>query len=62
MFWKKLMHLTTGRHRPGTVSVWEVEQKLCTSCPLDVSSINVVRSKSVGMRQFTLFISNQLKN
>ena len=49
MFWKKLMHLMTGRHWPGSVSDCDVEQKLCTNCPRDAEisvTISVATNKS----------------
>ena len=49
MFWKKLMHLMTGRHWPGSVSDCDVEQKLCTNCPSDAEisvTISVATNKS----------------
>ena len=49
MFWKKLMHLMTGRHWPGSVSDCDVEQKLCTNCPSDAEisvTVSVATNKS----------------
>ena len=49
MFWKKLMHLMTGRHWPGSVSDCDVEQKLCTNCPRDAEisvTVSVATNKS----------------
>ena len=49
MFLKKLMHLMTGRHWPGSVSDCDVEQKLCTNCPSDAEmsvTVSVATNKS----------------
>ena len=54
MFWKKLMHLMTGRHWPGSVSDCDVEQKLCTNCPRDAEisvTVSVATNKSFILYQ-----------